>query len=210
MTRLGWIGGGGPLGCLAATALLAIPCPAAAETVADWRPFAVEASQRFGVPVPWIEHVMQAESAGWTTLGGMPIVSPKGAMGLMQLMPATWSDMRMLLRLGSDPFDPHDNILAGTLCLRLLYDRFGYPGLFAAYNAGPARYRAWLSGSRGLPDETRTYLATVVGPRRKTRTAAQAPRTNRLFVQRAAIATIHAPARTEARDALLFAIPPGR
>jgi hypothetical protein len=42
-----------------------------------------------------------------------------------------------------------------------MYDRFGYPGLFAAYNAGPARYAAFLSGRRTLPNETRAYVATV-------------------------------------------------
>lgn len=57
-------------------------------------------------------------------------------MGLMQLMPATWRDTRELLGLGADPHNAHDNILAGTFYLRPMYDRFGYPGLFAAYNAG--------------------------------------------------------------------------
>ena len=84
-------------------------------------------------------------------------------MGLMQLMPGTWSDMRVALGLGDDPFDPHDNILAGAFYLRLLYDRFGYPGLFAAYHAGPARYAAALSGQRPLPLETRRYLLDVAG-----------------------------------------------
>jgi soluble lytic murein transglycosylase-like protein len=97
----------------------------------------IEASQRLGVPIAWIERVMRAESGGRTRLGGRPIVSRAGAMGLMQLMPTTWADMRGWLSLGHDPFDPRDNILAGTCHLRLMYDRFGYPGLFAAYNAGP-------------------------------------------------------------------------
>jgi soluble lytic murein transglycosylase-like protein len=48
--------------------------------------------------------------------------------------------MRGRLGLGTNPHDPRDNILAGTLYLRLMYDRFGYPGLFGAYNAGPGRY----------------------------------------------------------------------
>ncbi len=81
-------------------------------------------------------------------------------MGLMQLMPAAWSDMRARLRLGDDPYDPRDNILAGAFFLRGVFDRFGYPGLFAAYNAGPTRYRAHLVGL-ALPGETRAYLAKV-------------------------------------------------
>lgn len=95
-------------------------------------------------------------------LGGRPIVSRAGAIGLMQLMPGTWSDMQKMLGLGDDPSDPHDNILAGAAYLRLMYDRFGYPGLFAAYNAGPRRYSAALASARPLPPETRAYIAAAV------------------------------------------------
>lgn len=143
------------------TAALALASPAQAETVADWRPYITEASARFGVPVAWIERVMRAESGGRTTQGGRPIRSSAGAMGLMQLMPPTWADMRARLGLGSNPDDPRDNILAGTLYLRLMYDRFGYPGLFAAYNAGPKRYADYLAGRVRLPSETVGYLASV-------------------------------------------------
>ena len=132
-----------------------------AETVADWRPYINDASARFGVPVAWIERVMRAESGGQTTLAGRPIRSSTGAMGLMQLMPGTWADMRTRLGLGANPDDPRDNIFAGTLYLRLMYDRFGYPGLFAAYNAGPKRYADYLAGRVRLPSETVGYLASV-------------------------------------------------
>lgn len=142
-------------------AALALASPAQAETVADWRPYITEASARFGVPTAWIERVMQAESRGRTTMNGRPIRSSAGAIGLMQLMPDTWADMRARLALGANPDDPRDNILAGTLYLRLMYDRFGYPGLFAAYNAGPGRYAEHLSGRRALPAETVGYLASV-------------------------------------------------
>lgn len=137
--------------------------PAAAETVANWRPQIAEASARFGIPVAWIERVMRAESGGRTTLGGRPIRSRAGAIGLMQLMPGTWAEMRVEHRLGPDPDDPRDNILAGTAYLRAMYDRFGYPGLFGAYNAGPARYAAHLATGRALPGETRAYLAVLTG-----------------------------------------------
>jgi len=146
---------------------VAIVSPVASETRADpvlrWRPYIAEASARFGVPIAWVERVMRAESAGQTMLNGRPITSRAGAMGLMQLMPATWQQIRVALRLGVNPYDPHDNILAGTAFLRLLYDRFGYPGVFAAYNAGPARYAASLASGRALPAETRAYLVTVGG-----------------------------------------------
>jgi soluble lytic murein transglycosylase-like protein len=76
-------------------------------------------------------------------------------MGLMQLMPATWASMRSALGLGADPYQPRDNILAGTAYLRAMYDRFGFPGLFGAYNAGPGRYGASVNAGRSLPVETR-------------------------------------------------------
>lgn len=142
--------------------------PAASEAVSPapplverWRPFIAEASRRFGVPQAWIAAVMQAESRGNTEFRGRPITSPAGAMGLMQVMPATWAQMRAQYGLGLDPFDPHDNIMAGTAYLRAMHDRFGYPGLFAAYNAGPGRYAEHLRTGRMLPGETRAYIAQL-------------------------------------------------
>lgn len=144
-------------------AVLASAVPTERDPVARWRPYTDEAATRCGVPVAWIERVIRAESGGLTTLGGRPITSRAGAMGLMQLMPATWTAMRQRLALGFDPHDPRDNIVAGSCYLRSMYDRFGYPGLFAAYNAGPGRYTDHLASGRSLPDETRAYLATLVG-----------------------------------------------
>lgn len=142
---------------------LVATAPGHAQAVERWRPHIEEASARFGVPVAWIERVMRAESGGQTMLAGRPIVSHAGAMGLMQLVPGTWAAIRARLGLGFDPHAPRDNILAGTFYLRLMHDRFGYPGLFAAYNAGPGRYADYLAGKRGLPSETRAYLAEVTG-----------------------------------------------
>ena len=142
----------------AAVALLASQGAAAADPLERWAAPIAEASSRFSLPEAWIRRVIEIESNGRDVLRGRPIVSPAGAMGLMQLMPATWRDMRALIGLGRDPEDPRDNILAGSLYLRLLYDRFGYPGLFGAYNAGPSRYSAFLAGSRPLPAETLAYL----------------------------------------------------
>lgn len=144
-------------------ALLIAATPAQADEVARWRPFVEEASSRFGIPTSWIERVIRAESRGRTTLNGRPIRSRAGAMGLMQLMPPTWAEMRTRLSLGNNPDDPRDNILAGTFFLRLMYDRFGYPGLFGAYNAGPSAYAAYLAGRRRLPGETIAYLGSVGG-----------------------------------------------
>ena len=115
-----------------------------------------EAARRFGIPQPWIRAVMEVESAG-----NPRAVSHAGAMGLMQIMPSTWTELRVAHRLGDDPFDPRDNILAGTAYLRQMYDRFGSPGFLAAYNAGPARYQDHLNTGRALPRETRNYLAIL-------------------------------------------------
>lgn len=144
-----------------ALTLLAAPYPA--HGAPSWQPFVTEAARRFAVPEAWIMRVIRAESAGMTHVGGAPIRSRVGAMGLMQLMPATWANMRDTHRLGTDPDDPRDNILAGTAYLRMMFDRFGYPGLFGAYNAGPARYAAHRDRGRALPLETRLYMAKITG-----------------------------------------------
>src|SRR5258708_29108280 len=87
--------------------------------------------------------------------------SSKGAMGLMQIMPDTWADLRARYGLGADPYEPRDNILAGTAYLREMHDRYGSPGFLAAYNAGPTRYEEYLSTGRELPAETQLYVAAL-------------------------------------------------
>ncbi|TCP39599.1 lytic transglycosylase domain-containing protein [Rhodovulum marinum] len=121
-----------------------------------------EAAARFGLPAPWIRAVIAVESAG-----DPRAVSRAGAMGLMQVMPGTWAELRTAHGLGDDPFDARDNILAGTAYLRRMVDRFGVPGAFAAYNAGPGRYGEHLATGRPLPRETRAYVARLarrIGP----------------------------------------------
>ncbi|MGF1623965.1 MAG: lytic transglycosylase domain-containing protein [Alphaproteobacteria bacterium] len=132
------------------------PPPGLASTREPWAPFVTEASRRFDVPEPWIRAVIAIESAGV-----VDAISPKGAMGLMQLMPETYAGLRERYGLGADAFDPRDNILAGTALLRELHDRFGAPGFLAAYNAGPGRYLDHLATGRPLPAETRAYVATL-------------------------------------------------
>jgi hypothetical protein len=99
---------------------------------------------------------MQQESGG-----EQQATSPVGAMGLMQVMPATYDELRARHQLGDDPYDPHNNILAGAAYIREMYDRFGAPGFLAAYNAGPDRVDSYLAGRSGLPDETVNYLAAI-------------------------------------------------
>lgn len=131
--------------------------PPAPVVVTDpYAAFVAEASQRFGIPSAWLRAVIHVESRG-----DARAVSPKGAMGLMQLMPDTWSVLRAHYHLGNDPYDPHDNIIGGAAYLRELFDRFGAPGFLAAYNAGPKRFQDYLAGLRPLHDETRRYLSTL-------------------------------------------------
>lgn len=167
---------------MAALALLT-SVPAVADPINRWRAYIAEASSRFAIPPEWIEQVMRAESGGRTECDGRPITSRAGAMGLMQLMPGTWQDMRVRLGLGRDPHHPRHNILAGSLYLRLMHDRFGYPGLFAAYNAGPARYAAHLSGRDPLPAETRAYVASVTGGNVRPLAVPQPPSRSPLFFE---------------------------
>ena len=137
-------------------AVLAQSAPSIAQPIGDpHAAFVTEASQRFGIPEHWIRSVRRVESAD-----DVRAVSSAGAMGLMQVMPATWAELRVRYGLGRDPFDPRDNIIAGTAYLREMYDRYGSPGFLAAYNAGPGRYEEYLAG-RPLPAETRAYVATL-------------------------------------------------
>lgn len=131
-----------------------------------WGPYIREASGKYDVPEKWIREVMRQESGG-SLYGrnGQLVTSGAGAMGLMQVMPATYDDLRGRYReLGDDPYDPHNNVLAGTAYLREMYDIYGAPGFLAAYNAGPGRLDDYLTRNRTLPLETRRYVASI-GPK---------------------------------------------
>jgi soluble lytic murein transglycosylase-like protein len=154
-------------GALLATALLSDARAGGGPTVARSRsirtsdiesfaPLITAASRRFAIPARWIRGVMQLESAG----DGRAI-SPKGALGPMQIMPGTWVELSVRYGLGIDPFEPHDNIIAGATYLREMHDRFGSPGFLAAYNMGPERYEQHLATGRPLPAETQAYLAAL-------------------------------------------------
>ncbi|WP_025861652.1 lytic transglycosylase domain-containing protein [Acetobacter papayae] len=140
-------------GVLAVLALSLSPIPVHAQ---DWDDLVRQAAERNAIPPAWVRAVLHAESAG-----DPHAVSGAGAMGLMQLMPGTWKDVRRALNLGGDPFDPHDNIAAGAAYLRWLHDRYGDAGFLAAYNAGPGRYDDHLATGRPLPSETASYVEFV-------------------------------------------------
>ena len=129
-----------------------------------WGPYITEASARFDVPDVWIREVMRQESGGRLYENGQLITSDAGAMGLMQVMPGTYDELRGRYNLDDDPYDPHNNILAGTAYIRELYDVYGSPGFLAAYNAGPGKFSDYITRNKSLPLETRNYVARI-GPR---------------------------------------------
>ncbi|GLS99736.1 lytic transglycosylase [Sphingobium jiangsuense] len=131
--------------------------PADAQAAHPYALHVADAARRFGIPERWIWAVMRVESRG-----NSRVISPAGAMGLMQIMPGTWANLRTRHGLGSDPFDVRGNIMAGAAYLRAMYDRYGNAtAMLAAYNAGPGRYDEHLSRGRPLPAETRGYLAKL-------------------------------------------------
>jgi hypothetical protein len=106
------------------------------------------------LPAPFFIRLLLQES------GFRPgVVSPVGAQGVAQFMPATAAQMGL-----DNPFDPLQAIPASARLLRILFERFGNLGLAAAaYNAGPKRIQDWLSRKGRLPSETRGYVKTITG-----------------------------------------------
>lgn len=117
----------------------------------DYRAYAREQAQRYGLDPALVEAVMAAESAG-----NPNAVSKKGAIGLMQLMPETARE------LGVNPKDPLQNIEGGVRYLKQQVDRYGVEGGLAAYNAGGGRYEKSGRNLNAMPDETRAYVPNVM------------------------------------------------
>lgn len=117
-----------------------------------WAPLVEPIAARYGLDTELVLRVIEAES------GGNPqAVSPKGAMGLMQLMPETARALGI-----SDPFDPAQNIEGGVRYLSHLLRRFGDLRLaLAAYNAGPGAVERY-GGVPPFP-ETQRYLERILG-----------------------------------------------
>ncbi|TXM64374.1 lytic transglycosylase domain-containing protein [Methylobacterium sp. WL103] len=117
-------------------------------------PLIADAASRAGLPYDFLYRLLVKES------GLRPdAVSPKGALGIAQFMPAT-----ALERGLSDPFDPQAAVLKAAELLREHTTRFGNLGLAAAaYNAGPGRVDRWLGGMAAMPLETRAYVRAITG-----------------------------------------------
>lgn len=127
-----------------------------------WNPLVAQASRQFGVPEAWIRTVMRMESGGRTMSSEtLPITSRAGAVGLMQVMPGTYDEMRKQYGLGSNRYDPHDNVFAGAAYLRWLHGRYGFPAMFAAYNDGPGHFENSIQLGHALPAETRNYVTRI-------------------------------------------------
>ena len=129
------------------------PHPEPVAPVLPAKPYAglvQNASERHGVD-PALLHAMIEVESGYRA----EATSPRGAMGLMQLMPATAAEYSV-----QDPFDPGANIDAGARHMRKLLDRFGVERALAAYNAGEASVRKF----RGIPPypETHRYVTRIL------------------------------------------------
>ena len=110
-----------------------------------------QVEREYGLPSGIVDAVMYQESRG-----RMNAISPKGALGLMQLMPGTAA------QLGVNPYDADQNVRGGARYLRQQIDRFGsIPLALAAYNAGPGAVLRY----GGIPPyrETQNYVATILG-----------------------------------------------
>lgn len=141
---------------------------------------------------------MLAESGG-----NARIVSPKGAIGCMQIMPATWVYLTGRYALGTDPFDERTNMIGGAMYLAELASRYGWPGAFSAYNAGPGRYQRYVQGGVPLPAETIAYTARLRRQAEARPMAAPAPRWQEalLFIARPTFAGSSSPPRAPTASA---------
>ncbi len=175
--------------------------PGSSGTASGWlrlparpgRPYATEiqeASREYGVSATLVEAVMRAESRFDPTA-----VSPKGAGGLMQLMPKTASALGVL-----DRFNPRDNIRGGVRHLRYLLDRYQGSVMLAvaAYNAGEGA----VDTHRGVPPyaETLQYVQRVLRDAGMSASAATAPALYRYADSDDALTYSNLPPRPRARD----------
>jgi Transglycosylase SLT domain len=133
---------------------LAAPHSQSAPPPATLKKMAEDAAAAHTLPVNYFLRLIRQES------GFDPnSVSPAGAQGIAQFMPATASNRGL-----KDPFDPAEALPKSAELLSELKDHFGNLGLAAAaYNAGPERIRKWLAGESPLPEETVNYVRVITG-----------------------------------------------
>lgn len=131
--------------------LAAPPARLSRQSPRSLEPLIAEASRRHQLPPALIKAVICVESNFNPTA-----TSPKGAQGLMQLMPGTAAQLQV-----QDPYDAQENILGGTRYLRQMLEKFGFrlPLALAAYNAGPNRV-AKVQQVPAIP-ETQAFVRDV-------------------------------------------------
>ena len=124
------------------------------------RQYAVQVAQRLGLDPRVFTAQLQQES-GFRA----DAVSPVGARGPGQIMPATWSDPGFGLSFEGDINDPYANIEASAKYQRAMLDRYNGDTrkALAAYNWGAGNADKWSGDPSALPDETRNYLSTILG-----------------------------------------------
>ena len=147
---------------LAPASISAAPVGATPHGASACARHAPEAARRSGLAVDIILGVMYAESRGRSRA-----ISPKGAMGCMQIMPPTWTYLTRRYGLGRDPWDVRMNMIGGALYLAELVRQFGLPGAYSAYNAGPGRYQRHVRDGIPLPAETVAYATALTGKARE-------------------------------------------
>jgi soluble lytic murein transglycosylase-like protein len=132
---------------------MAPPADCPPVTPAEVKPIIAREAEKHKLDTRLVQAVVETESAYSPCA-----VSSAGAMGLMQLMPATAESLQV-----TDPFDPNQNITAGTAFLKQMLERYGgdVAKALAAYNAGPARVDA-AGGIPAIP-ETQEYVRKIMG-----------------------------------------------
>jgi len=131
----------------------AVEQPKAKAPAQDYKPLVMQAASKYGIDPRLLESQLNAESAGVSNA-----MSPKGAQGLMQLMPSTAKDLGV-----TDPNDPAQSIDGGAKYMRQLLDKYGnnHEMALAAYNWGPGNLDKF--GLAKAPKETRDYIAKIKG-----------------------------------------------
>jgi hypothetical protein len=116
----------------------------------------VAVAQANDLPIPFFANLIWQESSFRS-----PTISPAGALGIAQFIPETAIEHGLM-----NPFEPIQALFASGKLLRKLHHQFGNLGLAAAaYTAGPGRIHDWMGARRGLPGETRAYVARITGHR---------------------------------------------
>ena len=115
-----------------------------------------EASERFGIPAAWIRAIVRVEISR-----NAHTPSRKDGVGLSQLSPERWTELRHRYALGTNPSDLRDSILAGTAHLREMYDRYGSKDFLATYIMGPTSYDEHMKSDAPLPEETQAVVADL-------------------------------------------------